>query len=153
MPHPYLTIDDLYRKMTVNNVLVFSRDDDGQAEGAEADEEVLDAIFESVSSEIDGYISNVTATPLEVVPGAITEVAVKLSVYELYSRRGMAELESHKHIARMRSDGIRYLEMISKGQINPFGAGPSAVAEAADPAVATVTRPASWNDDPSLAGL
>lgn len=80
---------------------------------------------------INGALRGKFTVPLTTVPGIITEIAVDLTVYHLYTRR--PSIEFPKVIADRYDDALQQLSEIADGTLQPF--------EASDPALA------NWSGD------
>lgn len=61
------------------------------AAGTTANEDVLAEAMAQADAEMDLYLGQVVATPLPQVPPVLARVAVQLTIYFLYLRRGLAD--------------------------------------------------------------
>ena len=69
------------------------------------------------SSIIDGFVQPVFAIPFVDVPNIINSIAVDLTVYRLFARRGGA-FEIPEWINNLKKDAMSLLEKINKGLIH-----------------------------------
>ena len=74
---------------------------------------VLSQAIVSADAVIDSYLSGVYSTPLAVVPEVIIGISVDLTIWNLFTRRGI-ENESRR---QLQQDAIKLLADIAKGII------------------------------------
>lgn len=94
------------------------------------DDSVVDRSIADADAVIDAYCQGRYPVPLSPVPAIIRSLSVDLAIYNLYSRRLVAEVpEARKD---RRKDALRFLEKVAEGKIQlgatspvPAGSGNS----------------------------
>lgn len=106
----YCNVGDIQARIGEATLRTLSdRDQTGQVDVACVAAAIADA-----SAEIDAYIQARYPTPLSPVPAVIKQCAVKLTVYELYSRGGY-DPEQQPAVALDRKDTIDFLKRLASG--------------------------------------
>jgi phage gp36-like protein len=109
----YCTLDDL-RAQVPEAVLVDLTDDEGTG-AINADR--VNAAIASASSEIDGYCQSRYPVPFDPVPPFIKKLAVDITLYNLFARRGYDEDSADRSILDRYKNAVRVLENIAKGVV------------------------------------
>ena len=111
----YCSIEDLYDACQKNAVDSWAKDDSRSAD-SEIETVIKSAIARS-SEEMNLYLAKQYHLPLPYVPLPIKDIAVKLALYQLLSRKGMDAESRDKTIKANRDSAIRQLEMIASGKL------------------------------------
>jgi phage gp36-like protein len=125
---PYCTLDDL-KKQTREDILI-SLTCDPTEEVLEIKPEVVAAAIASADAEIDGYARTQYDVPFNPVPDIIRKFSVDITLYNLFSRRGV-DKEKEANIVDRYKSAIRFLENLAKGLVTigaTAGSGQSAPA-------------------------
>jgi phage gp36-like protein len=122
----YCTLDDL-KKQVREEVLVALTDD---ASTGAVDQTVVDKAIADASAEIDAYAQGRYPVPFSPVPQVIGKIAVDMSLYNLFSRRGFdPEGSQDKVISERYKSAVRFLENLAKGLVQIGAAQPQQVSE------------------------
>ncbi|MGL4388793.1 MAG: phage protein Gp36 family protein [Brevinema sp.] len=86
------------------------------------DETVINNRIESAisraSDEVSLFIGKVCSLPFAEVPAVLRDIAVKLSLYQLLSRKGFAETSADNIILTNRNSALKKLDLIASGKLN-----------------------------------
>lgn len=110
---PYCTLDDL-KAQVEEAVLIRLTDDEG---AGVVNQPRVDAALEAADGEIDSYCRAKYQTPFNPVPTVIRNVAVDISLYRLFSRRGFDPESADKIVADRYQGAIRFLEQLARGLV------------------------------------
>lgn len=124
----YCTLDDLKKQLPEVKLLDIASDDEAPGE---IHQPYVDAAIEAAGAEIDAYAANQYSVPFAPVPKIIAKLAVDISIYHLFTRRGFSiDDESPDKIVLQRyKDAVKFLENLAKGvvSVGVAGAGGNAV--------------------------
>ncbi|WAC06583.1 MAG: DUF1320 domain-containing protein [Thermodesulfobacteriota bacterium] len=104
-------IEDDIKKQLPENKLIELTDDNGDGV---ADTGVVDKAIADADAEIDTYLSGRYTVPLSPVPPIINKVSVDISIWNLFSRRQVAdEVAKERYRA-----AVDLLKLIAKGDVS-----------------------------------
>jgi phage gp36-like protein len=129
----YCTIEDLKAQVS-EQVLISLTDDEGSAPVSleEADPKIIKRLNDAIQMaehEINGYCLTKYPVPFNPIPGLIGKLAVDISLYNLFSRRGYNEDSPDKSIVDRYKTAVKTLESISKGLVSLGMNAPDPVTE------------------------
>lgn len=107
----YCVLDDL-KKQVSEQVLIGLSDDEGQ----EIKLEIIDSAITTADAEINGYARTQYDVPFNPVPDIIRKLSVDITIYNLFSRRGLDKEKDFNIIDRYKG-AIRFLENLAKGLV------------------------------------
>lgn len=84
MAHPYHALSDLSPDYLPESELVQLTNDDG---GDTVVESVWEGLVAKADGEIDGWLGDRYAVPLDTVPALVADLSARLTLYKLYRRR------------------------------------------------------------------
>jgi phage gp36-like protein len=118
----YCDLNDLLEQVPEAELIGLTDD----ANAGEIDESAIARAIADADAEINAYLGQRYAAPLDPVPEVIRKISVDLAVWNLLSRRGrMEEVRTERYRA-----AIRFLERVSKGEISLGAEGPASDAAA-----------------------
>lgn len=124
---PYCTQADIAKRISFDDIVALTDDAGAQT----VDETNLNEAITRADNRINGALRGKFTVPLTSASGIITEIAVDLVVYHLFTRR--ASIEFPKVITDRYNDALEQLADIADGTLQPF--------EPSDPALA------NWSGD------
>ncbi|MGL4676460.1 MAG: phage protein Gp36 family protein [Brevinema sp.] len=111
----YCEIKDLYEACKKSAVRSWAIDD-GRATDEEVTKNITSAITRA-SEEMNLYLSKQYSLPLPFIPLSLRDICVKLSLYQLLSRKGL-NTDSADHTIKVNRDtALKQLEMIASGKL------------------------------------
>lgn len=110
---PYCSLEDLLAQVP-ESVLVSLTDDEGTGQVNQG--RIAQAI-EDAQSEIDAYAQARYQVPFSPVPGVIWKIAVDITLYNLFSRRGFDEESADSVIVTRYKSAQKFLENLSRGVV------------------------------------
>ncbi|MDZ4042910.1 MAG: DUF1320 domain-containing protein [Eubacteriales bacterium] len=129
----YCTVDDLKGQVR-EDVLISLVDDDDESPAtlAEASPEMrsrIDVAMTAATDEINGYCMARYPVPFSPVPGVIRKLAVDITLYNLFARRGYDENSADRSILDRYKYAVKALESIAKGTVTLGTPVPPATSE------------------------
>ena len=126
----YALQEDLTKQLPVDDLIMLT-DDVG---AGVVDSVMVTSALEDADTEIDGYLGSRYTLPLETPPAILNKLAVDITIYNLYGRRGGPP----DHVDARYKNAVRFLENIAKGDISlgpedPEGTGSGDTAEVSAP--------------------
>ena len=112
----YCTIEDLYEACKASAINAWAKDDPKDSE--EIINQRIHSAITRASDEISLFIGKVCSLPLSEVPSILRDICVKLSLYQLLSRKGLAEGSADNVIKTNRNSALRKLELIAAGKLH-----------------------------------
>ncbi|MGL4393987.1 MAG: DUF1320 domain-containing protein [Brevinema sp.] len=78
----------------------------------------IESAISRASDEVSLFIGKVCSLPLKEVPAVLRDICVKLSLYQLLSRKGLAETSADNIILANRNSALKKLDLIASGKLN-----------------------------------
>ena len=110
----YSTVEEI-KGMVDEGAIVYLTDDKGTGEVDES--KIIDAINDA-DSEINGYIQKRYPLPLPSVPPVINKLSKDITLYNLFSRRGIDKDKNDDTVLQRYKNAVKFLENLSKGIVN-----------------------------------
>ncbi|MGL4367651.1 MAG: phage protein Gp36 family protein [Brevinemataceae bacterium] len=107
--------EDLFEACTFKAVIAWAKDTPNDSD--EIIDQRIQSAINRAANEINLFIGRVFRLPLESVPPYLKDIAVKLSLYQLLSRRGIPESSADNVIRENRDYALKQLEMIAEGKL------------------------------------
>lgn len=111
---PYCTQADIEKRISFADIAALTNDHGSEA----VDSGNLNEAIARADNRINSALRGRFTVPLSSVPGIITEIAVDLVVYHLFTRR--ASIEFPKVISDRYNDALEQLAEIADGTMQPF---------------------------------
>jgi len=112
----YCTRDDLLKVISLEYLVQLTDDEDEGEDNPEIDDRVISAI-EQAENLINGYCQPRYTLPFDPVPGLIRDLAVDITIYNLFSRRDWDQGETEGKWSGKYKAAVKKLEAIGKGTI------------------------------------
>lgn len=110
----YCTLDDLLDKVSEDVLIDITTD--GGIDDVAIDENTVNKAIAGISALIDSFAKKKYQVPFSPTPTIINKLAVDLTLYELFSDRGIDE-ERDKNIIRKYKTAMSLLEKIASGAL------------------------------------
>lgn len=117
----YCKTEDLYEACKKSAVISWARDSRPMDDGSDTEEEtdkVITSAITRASEEMNLYLSKQNSLPLPYIPLSLRDICVKLSLYQLLSRKGLNTDSADNTIKVNRDTALKQLEMIANGKLN-----------------------------------
>lgn len=136
----YCTLDDLKKQVPEVKLLKVAENEDNPGE---IFQDYVDAAIESATAEIDAYAASQYTVPFATPPKIITKLAVDMSIYHLFSRRGFdySDESPDKIVLTRYKDAIKFLENLAKGIVSIGFAGSGSEGSSVQPALPVIQNP------------
>jgi len=112
----YCEREDLFEACKRNAVESWAKDD-SCATDSEIEKTINSAIARA-SDEMNLYLSAKYSLPIQNIPLSLRDICVKLSLYQLLSRKGLNGESADNTIKVNRDTALKQLEMIASGKLN-----------------------------------
>lgn len=112
----YCEKKDLFEACKSSAIISWAKDDPKDDE--ETINQRIEGAISRASDEISLFIGKICSLPLKQVPSVLKDICIKLSLYQLLSRKGLAETSADNLIKSNRNSALRKLELISTGKLN-----------------------------------
>ncbi|MGL4560819.1 MAG: phage protein Gp36 family protein [Brevinema sp.] len=112
----YCIKDDLFEACKASAILSWAKDDPKDTD--DIINQRIESAISRASDEVSLFIGKVCTLPLKEIPSVLTDICVKLSLYQLLSRKGLAETSADNVIRANRNSALRKLDLISTGKLN-----------------------------------
>lgn len=80
----------------------------------------IDSAIQRASDEVSLFIGKICSLPLDTIPPVLRDICVKLALYQLLSRHGLAEGSQDSVIRTNRNSALRKLDLIAHGKLLIF---------------------------------
>lgn len=119
----YCTLDDLLERHS--EATLIDATTDGGIDDTQINSAKVNGVIEDTTALIDSYVQKRYDVPLSPIPKVINKIAVDITLYELFSDRGIDE-DSEQDIIRKYKNAMRLLEKIAKGRVTIGASSPQA---------------------------
>ena len=113
---PYCKTQDLYEACRKTAVDSWAKDD-SRATDLET-EQIINSAIARASEEMNLYLSKQYSLPLPFIPLSLRDICVKLSLYQLLSRKGLNTDSADNTIKINRDTALKQLEQIASGKLD-----------------------------------
>lgn len=112
----YCKSEDLFEACKKSAVESWARDDSRDSDAVV--QERINSAIARASDEMNLYLSKQYSLPLSYTPLSLKDICVKLSLYQLLSRKGLDTDSKDNTIKVNRDTALKQLEMISSGKLD-----------------------------------
>jgi phage gp36-like protein len=111
----YCSLDDLQDKIPEDKLIQLT-DDDGTGV---INQPIIDKAVEDAEAEINSYAEQLYTLPFNPVPKIVRKLAVDITLYHLFSRRGFdsSDESADSIILKRYKDAVKFLENLAKGVV------------------------------------
>lgn len=109
----YSTVDEV-KSMVDEGAMIYLTDDNGSGE---IDESKIDNAINDADSEINGYLQKRYPLPLPSIPKVINKLSKDITLYNLFSRRGIDKDKNDDTVLQRYKNAVKFLENLSKGVV------------------------------------